>query len=299
MRACTACHLFSQTGRELYAHNTYSRSFVPQANRDMFRQMYDYLGKATHALPEFLDRSHWKNPEDYANSAWQLGHHTELGLWEFLNADPQRMKVFNSGMRSLASVTGSSVGPYPFVKELNAQPLAADEIVLVDVGGGYGQALERIKKDFPSLQGRMCLQDQPHVIQDARARGLPVGIEAQGTSFFEPNPVKGARAYYFRRIFHNWSDKVSIEILRNTAQAMNSQSRILISDLAIPSHGAGRATVLLDVNMMTFAGMERSDEQWQDLVWKAGLRFIRFWRAEGSSHVVLEARLNETGKEKD
>lgn len=299
MRACTACHLFSEKGRGIYAHNAYSRCFVPESNRDMFQQMYDFGGKATYALPEFLERSHWQNPKDYANSAWQLGHHTELGLWEFLNSDPQRMKVFNSGMRSLATVANSGVGPYPFAKELNAQPLAADQIVLVDVGGGHGQALERIKKDFPSLQGRMCLQDQPHVIQNARDRGLPVDIEAQETSFFQPNPVKGARAYYFRRIFHDWSDQVSIDILRNTAQAMNGQSKILISDISVPSHGASRATVLQDLNMMAFAGMERSDEQWQDLVWKAGLRFICFWREEGSTHVVLEARLNETGKEKE
>lgn len=298
MRACTACHLFSERGRELYAHNAYSRCFVSDTNRDMFRQMYDFGGKATYALPEFLERSQWQNPEDYAKSAWQLAHHTELGIWEFLNADPQRMKVFNNGMRSLATVANSDVGPYPFVKELNAEPMAADEIVLVDVGGGHGQALERIKKDFPNLQGRLCLQDQPHVIQDARAGGLSADIETQGTSFFHPNPVRGARAYHFRRIFHDWSDQASVKILRNTSQSMNGQSRILISDTSVPNSGATRATALQDLNMMAFAGMERTDEQWHDLVQKAGLRFVRFWREEGSMHVVVEARLNEDRGEK-
>lgn len=205
------------------------------------------------------------------------------------------MKVFNSAMRSLVTVTNSGVGPYPFPQELNAEPLATDEIVLVDVGGGHGQALERIMKDFPTLQGRLCLQDQPHVIQDAIARGLPAKIETQGASFFQPNPVKGARAYHFRRIFHDWSDPASIEILWNTAQAMSSNSRILISETAAPSFGATRATALQDLNMMAFAGMERTEEQWQDLIRKAGLRFIRFWRQEGSMHVVVEARLNENG----
>lgn len=298
MRACTACHLFEETGRELYAHNAYSRCFVPEADRDMFLEMYDFGGKATYALPEFLKRTNWQNPEDYANSAWQLGHRTDLGLWEFLSADPQRMKVFNSAMRSLATVTNSGVGPYPFAQELNAEPLAADEIVLVDVGGGHGQALERIIKDFPTLQGRLFLQEQPHVIEDAKARGLPAKIETHEASFFQPNPLKGARAYHFRRIFHDWSDPASIEILRNTAQAMSSNSRILISETAAPSVGANRATALQDVNMMAFAGMERTEEQWQDLIRKAGLRFIRFWRQEGSMHVVVEARLNENGDEK-
>lgn len=298
MRACTACHLFTETGKELYTHNAYSRCFLGEADRDMFRQMYDFGGKATYALPEFLHHTQWQNPEDYAHSAWQLGHHTELGLWEYLNADPQRMKIFNSGMRSVATVANTDVGPYPFVQELNAEPLAADEVVLVDVGGGHGQALERIKKDFPTLQGRLCLQDQPHVIEDARAKGLPIDIESQGTSFFQPNPIKGARAYHFRRIFHDWSDQASVEILRNVARAMSSNSRILISDTAVPTCGATRTTALQDLNMMAFAGMERTDEQWQSLVRKAGLRFIRFWRKEGNMHVVVEARLNEDRDEK-
>lgn len=74
-------------------------------------------------------------------------------------------------------------------------------------------------------------QDQPHVIQNARARGLPADIEIQGTFFFKHNPVKGARAwtYHFRRIFHDWSDQASVDILRNTVQTMNSNGRILIS----------------------------------------------------------------------
>lgn len=298
MRACTACHLFKETGNELYTHNAYSRCFLGEADRDMFRQMYEFGGKATYALSEFLRSTQWQNPEDYAHSAWQLGHHTELGVWGFLNADPQRMRIFNSGRRSVATVANSDVGPYPFEQELNAEPVAADEFVLVDVGGGHGQALERIKTDFPNLKGRLCLQDQPHVIEDVRAKGLPIGIETQGTSFFKPNPIKGARAHHFRRIFHDWSDQASVEILRNVAQAMSSNSRILISDTAVPSCGATRATSLQGLNMMAFAGMERTDEQWQGLARKAGLRLIHFWRKEGSMHVVVEIRLNENRDEK-
>ncbi len=248
------------------------------------------LNELDYALPEFLENTGWQNPKDYVHS-WQLGHRTNLGIWEFLNADPERMKVFNSGMRSLATVANSEIEPYPFDKELNAEPIAADEIVRVDVGGGRGQALERIKKDFPALQGRLILQDQPDVIADARAGGLPAYIETHGgTSFFEPNPMKGARAYHFRRIFHEWSDGPSVKILRNTVLAMTNQSRILISDTLVPRQGATRAMALQDLNMMAFAGMERTDEQWHELLQKAGLRLMKIWREEVSMHVVVEAR---------
>jgi hypothetical protein len=123
---------------------------------------------------------------------------------EFLAKDSERQRLFNSGMRSLASPAAAERYPYPFDKMLTPGPVDENEIVLVDVGGGRGQALERILKAFPKLYGRCVLQDQTNVIEEARDAGLSLRIDLQAASFFEPNPVKGARAYHFRRIFHDW-----------------------------------------------------------------------------------------------
>ena len=291
MRACASVHVFNETDKETWAHNDYSRCFVPVHNRDMFRQMYDFSGRGVHALPFYFEKKGWQKPEDYNYSAFHMGVNTHMGMWEYLNEDPERMKIFNSGMRSLATVANNDKGPYPFDQELNKEPLVHSQAALVDVGGGRGQALERIRQDFPNLQGRLILQDQESVVADAKAGGLSPEIEAQGASFFEPNPVKNARAYHFRRIFHDWSDKASVEILRNTASAMGPSSKILISDNAVPSRGAPRRMALQDLNMMSFAGMERTEDQWIELLEKAKLEFVKFWKSEGSNHVILEAKL--------
>lgn len=159
----------------------------------MFRQMYDFAGKAVYLLPHFLASTGWKNPTDYDNSPFQFGHQTKLGIWEYLQEDPARMAVFNSGMRSLATIgTGKkNHGPYPFGMELGGAEYKDGEVLLVDVGGGRGQALEAIKSNFPALKGRMILQDTKEVIEDAKKRRLPNFIEPQVASFFEPQPVKG------------------------------------------------------------------------------------------------------------
>ena len=195
MRACTSTHLFQETAISQYAHNAFSLTFLAPSNRDMFRQMYDFLGQSVYTIPKFLEDTGYENPTKYANGAFQHGHHTELGFWEYLKQDPERLKIFNSGMQSLATIgAASSAGPYPFDEELRSEQVGAKDVLVVDVGGGRGQALEAIKASCPVLRGRMVLQDVKDVIEDAIASGLPGFVEPMTASFFEPQPVKGTYA---------------------------------------------------------------------------------------------------------
>ena len=161
----------------------------------MFTQMYDFLGQGVYAMPHFLASIQYQNPTDYHKGAFQFAHRTGLGFWEYLKEDPKRMKLFNSGMRSLATIGGAakSAGPYPFEKEFGREEIKDTDVAIVDVGGGRGQALEAIKTAFPGMKGRMLLQDVPNVIEDAKAGGLPSFIEPMAASFFEPQPVRGKR----------------------------------------------------------------------------------------------------------
>lgn len=144
-------------------------------------------------MPHFLESSKYRTPTGYNDGAFQYGHRTHLGFWEYLKEEPERMTIFNSGMRSLATIGGAtrSAGSYRFDEELGKYDVGDDDVAIVDVGGGRGQALEAIKQAFPGLKGRMVLQDVREVIEDARAKGLPSFIEPMVSSFLEPQPVKG------------------------------------------------------------------------------------------------------------
>lgn len=193
MRACTSTHLFQEVSRSRYAHNTFSAIFLIPANRDMFKQMYDFLGQAVYSMPRFLESTGYQNPTDYNDSAFQYGHHTSLGFWEYLKEDPERARIFNSGMQSLATVGDMprSAGPYPFIEELEKEEVRESDVAIVDVGGGRGQALQAIKAASPSLKGRMVLQDLRDVIEDTKISGLPSFIEPMAASFLERQPVEG------------------------------------------------------------------------------------------------------------
>ena len=98
--------------------------------------------------------------------------------------------------------------------------------------------------------------------------------------------------YLFRRIFHNWSDEVALGILRNTVEAMSSRSRILITNTVVPTVDVPRHVALMDINMMSFGGMERTQPQWESLLQKAGLKVKRFWADdEGDLQNTIEAVL--------
>ena len=193
MRACTSTHLFQEVSPGYYVHNAFSSIFLQSSNQDMFVQMYDCLGQAVYSMPHFLKETDYRNPTDYSHSPFQYGHRTDLGFWEWLEQTPEKARVFNSGMKSLATITSATggTGNYPFEEQLGREEIKPGDVVIVDVGGGGGQVLEAIKAEHPNLKGRMILQDSPAVIQEAKANGLPSYIEPMAASFFERQPVEG------------------------------------------------------------------------------------------------------------
>jgi O-methyltransferase. len=107
----------------------------------------------------------------------------------------------------------------------------------------------------------------------------------------DPQPVTGARTYYFRSIFHDWDDQISRRILRNTVSAMAPDySRILIVDFVLPDTDTPLMQASLDIQMMSIgAGVERSERQWRDLLHSAGLEVTGIWNQSPAMESVIEA----------
>ena len=123
----------------------------------------------------------------------------------------------------------------------------------------------------------------------------PQGVECMAYDFFTPQPVKGARAYYFRNICHDWSDGHCERFLSNTAEAMEKgYSRLLIDDYVLPDTGAPVRGSSMDFLMMMYcSGIERSRRQWEVLLGKCGLEIVKIWGARRDYEQVIEARLRE------
>lgn len=135
----------------------------------------------------------------------------------------------------------------------------------------------------------MVLQDLPKVVDGVSGR--EAGIDVMGYSFLDPQPVRGARAYYFRAIFHDWPDHICQQILRNTIAAMAPDySRILIVDFVLPDTDAPLMQAALDIQMMSIgAGVERSERQWKDLLHSVGLEIAGVWKQSPAMESIIEA----------
>lgn len=163
---------------------------------------------------------------------------------------------------------------------------------MVDVGGGMGYELLALHHRFAGLPGRLVLQELPETIDNIV--GDTIGIEIMAYNFFDPQPVRGARVYYFHQVFHDWPDSDCRTILRNTASAMKrGHSILLIQENILPDVGVPSLLALIDIHMMTlFAAMERTEKQWRALLSSVGFEVVNLWPLGPSAGYLIEAVLN-------
>jgi hypothetical protein len=116
--------------------------------------------------------------------------------------------------------------------------------VFVDVGGNHGYGSLAIAKATSHLT--FVVEDMASVIETAQKQEmLPGGVlkdEQAGHRlslrpydiFSGPQPVQHADVYFFRAIFHNWSDLKCKEILANLLPALKPGAHVVICDIVLP-----------------------------------------------------------------
>lgn len=109
---------------------------------------------------------------------------------------------------------------------------------VVDVGGSHGVVSIELARRFPSL--RLIVQDRDEVIAGGSSM-VPEDVADRVTfmahDFFEEQPVRNADVYFFRWIFHNWSDKYCVQICRALIPALKPGAWLLIQDILLPEPG--------------------------------------------------------------
>ncbi|KAI9710565.1 MAG: hypothetical protein M1820_002701 [Bogoriella megaspora] len=189
-------------------------------------------------------------------------------FWETNELDHERKRDFDAYMAGRNQAGNPQwYEVYPAGKELaklhSTHGTKPETVTLVDVGGNRGHDISSFKQRHSDLPGRFVLEDLPETIEavnnssqnDINLRG----IELLAYDFFIPQPIEGARAYFFGNILHDWSDKCCQQLLSNTVAAMDPEhSRILIDDFVLPAEGCSIRPASLDIHMMfAVSGIER------------------------------------------
>jgi hypothetical protein len=242
------------------------------------------------AFTYYFEANGYKNPSDAFDGPHQFAKNTKQHVFEWMGERPKIQNAFNKVMGMSIREKVDFYQMYPVAERL--QVSSPEEVMIVDVGGGLGHELAGFRKSNPDLQGKVILEDLPNVIDEAKKKGLADGVEAIGHDFFEPQPVKGAKAYHLRTILHDWPDKQARTILQHITDVMKDDSVLLINEQVVPESGVSFKTCTFDMVMMTMAGTERTEAQFKALLDSAGLELIKIWRpsVDAVTSCLIEAR---------
>jgi hypothetical protein len=98
-------------------------------------------------------------------------------------------------------------------------------------------------------------------------------------------------AYFIKSVLHDWDDDSSSRILSNCRKAMPEHGRVLIVDIVLhPGKPVRQPHRMIDLEMMvSFGGKERTPDDFDRLLARAGLKLQRITPVHDSFLSVVEA----------
>lgn len=191
-------------------------------------------------------------------------------VFEYLPGDKEESETFHNAMTMLSNMVVPAV-----LDEYDFSGIGT----LLDVAGGHGGVLCAILKRYPQMHG--MLLDLDSVVEGAKKniaqRGLSDRCAVQSGDFFKTVP-SGADAIIMKHIIHDWDDEQALLILENCRKALAGKrdAKILLVESVIPADSRPSLGKFIDIEMMVFpGGRERTEEEFRQLLRKAGMRLNR------------------------
>lgn len=225
------------------------------------------MGQGFQTLPEYLAENKYVEPKDPTNAPLQKGHHTNLPAFIWVTTKPANMAHFNQWLA--VQRTGMPIWLDVFLVAQRTANLRPGQPLFVDVGGGFGHQSVAFRERYPTLSGRVVVQEIPPTLAMASKQDK---AERTEYDFWTPQTIKRmyclscfcrlvlllftenspeTRFYYFRNILHDYPDEGCEKILKNTMSAMSKDSAMLIDDMVIPDKDAHWHSTQLDIAMLT------------------------------------------------
>ena len=136
-------------------------------------------------MPAYLRKNGYKDLTDSYHTVWQDAYKTKENCFEWIMSRPASFDNFNQYMASRREHQVTWIQFYPV--EEDATQLDPARPLFVDIGGGIGHQAAEFKEKYPTLPGKVVLQDLPFAIDHA----LPTpGVDNQALDFFTGQPVK-------------------------------------------------------------------------------------------------------------
>ncbi|KAL9108566.1 MAG: hypothetical protein Q9227_006652 [Pyrenula ochraceoflavens] len=292
LRCLAANGAVQENGSDSYSPNAISRTFSDRKNIASLTFCLDFIASGWLAMPKFLEERNWTNPADPLDTPIAKAWNSKDSMWTILASHPAHesgmlhMESFSLGHKAWTDV-------YPIAERHGAGAKAdSTAVMMVDVGGGLGHQAINTKRNFPELPGKYIVQDLAQAFPPSDQR--PTDVEFMEHDFRNPQPIKGARVYYFRFVMHDWPQQHAIDICAQTRKAMQpGYSKLILNEYIVPDVGATRRITNEDMNMLNGgSGMERTEALHRDCLEKAELKITGiFYPGDRISAAVIEAEV--------
>lgn len=163
---------------------------------------------------------------------------------------------------------------------------------VVDIGGGSGTLIAAILAANPGVTG--VLLEAPPIATEARRRLREAGLARRcrviAGDFTQSVPSEGD-LYILSFVLHNWDDRRAVAILRNCAEAMTADARVLIVESIVPTGLEPSPAKVHDLEMLVFmpGGRERTRLEYRELLAAAGLRLSEVIGTRTSASLIVAA----------
>lgn len=145
-------------------------------------------------MPAYFEHYGLKEPtgKHHTVHAFAAGD-PELTVWEHMSRDPEKKKNMMAAMTAIVTrmpMTGS----YDFSWVVAKGEASPDRVLVVDVGGGNGHALQAIGEVTPGLKLDKCaVEDLGPVVDEARAtaKGELAKAKYVPVDFHSGQPIQG------------------------------------------------------------------------------------------------------------
>jgi demethylsterigmatocystin 6-O-methyltransferase len=252
-------------------------------------------------LPELLQREGWRSTVNPKRTAFNAAHRIEAPYFQWRPPDPELRAASQAYTKGLSKRRRLWDDVFPLdALGMATADIANDRALFVDVGAADGYECVALRKVIGYDAGRIIFQNHPATFSDIDEDELEGhNIELVPHNFFDEQPVQGAKAYYLGNILHCWPDEFCKRILSQLVEALEVDSFILINEIVMPGHGivapnqgpTWQQTTRDFELMATHAGMERSKNQWLELLTSVGLRMdqiLTYDHVTGDSLIVVK-----------
>jgi hypothetical protein len=146
-------------------------------------------------LPEYLELTGYKNPEDTLFAPLQYTNNIKQDGFSWLCESPATLTRFNAFMEGRRADRAYWADWFPIQDHiLTGADKGSDGTLLVDIGGGRGHDLLVSSNGSPRHQAKLILEDLPKIVDEAET-ALDLegnGIDAVGYDFLaQEQSVKG------------------------------------------------------------------------------------------------------------